>query len=188
MLRRLVFIVMFCLLHMFVGAQTRKLAHRSHSGSPSTFALMLEDDHAGAFDPTWRHENYDLEPWIAKIRKHYEGQAKKVDQMESRVDPAPAIEKHDSLPIRESVPARIPTKSKAKNKKSPAAQIQPVDQEPANNSGPIVRFPLARKPSQTASKSGEALWWLGIGLFVVVGCAVGLREMLLQRAVKDERP
>ena len=70
------FSVIVCLL-MFVTlshAQTRRINHRSHSGSPATFAFMLEEDHLGwngAMEP-----NYEVEPFVQRVRKHYEEIAK----------------------------------------------------------------------------------------------------------------
>lgn len=51
-------------------AQTRKIGHRSHSGSPATFAMLLEEDHLGAYIP--REKPYEVEPFIQKVRRHYE--------------------------------------------------------------------------------------------------------------------
>jgi hypothetical protein len=45
------FIVFLLAAALALPAQTRKIAHRSHSGKPGTFALLLDDDNFGMYSP-----------------------------------------------------------------------------------------------------------------------------------------
>jgi hypothetical protein len=70
-----IFVVL--LLASVTQAQTRKIAHRSHSGVPATFAFFMEDDHLGGPPITFPYpdldlENYDVKPWIDSLKRKYE--------------------------------------------------------------------------------------------------------------------
>jgi hypothetical protein len=76
------------------SAQTRKIGHRSHSGSPATFAMMLEDDHLGnppnsRYMPQMRLPTYYVDPFIVRVRKHYEDIAKEPAPVEAPATESP---------------------------------------------------------------------------------------------------
>ncbi len=60
-------------------AQTRKIAHRSHSGVPATFAFFMDEDHLGGPMITFPRPalelnlgNYDVKPWIDSLKRKYQ--------------------------------------------------------------------------------------------------------------------
>jgi hypothetical protein len=71
--RILLLILSSFLLTQLASAQTRKIGHRSHSGAPATFAMLMDEDHLGARMPI---VEYEVEPMIGRIKKHYEYLAK----------------------------------------------------------------------------------------------------------------
>ena len=168
----LVLVLMFSL---GLQAQTRKIAHRSHAGQPNTFAMLLEEDHAGAYNPppTWESENYDLEPWVAKIRMHYEEQAKKSPKEEAATTKAPsASEQLDTIKVERAV-VPIP-KSQNHRSKDRRGGILPGASIDSNEDGLVTRFRLAKKPVASASVASDQAagmfpWWLALATLVCVG-------------------
>jgi hypothetical protein len=169
------YLLLFATLLMatFGQAQTRKLAHRSHSGSPNTFAMLMDEDHGGGPVPEKIQETYYLEPWIIKIRKHYEEVAKQkgpnveVKKDERSQDPSPTEQK--ATP-QDSVPQK--TQSKPRTGTQTASSSLLLDAQPTTTSAEeIPRIRLAKATVAPAHQEGNSIWLLaGIIFACVVPC------------------
>lgn len=96
-----------CLLSLLVGcavgglqAQTRKIDHRSHSGAAATFALLMDDDRLGLGNI--REPNYVVEPFVQRIRKHYEKIARQIP--DPKVEASTQNEPSVNPVVKDSVP------------------------------------------------------------------------------------
>jgi hypothetical protein len=62
-------------------AQTRKIAHRSHSGRPATYAVVMKEDHLGGIRILDDYDEdlpiYNVEPFIKQVKLYYENIAKR---------------------------------------------------------------------------------------------------------------
>lgn len=173
------------LLASFAQAQTRKLAHRSHAGSPNTFAMLMDDDHGGGPVPEKVQEVYYLEPWIIKIRKHYEQVAKQngpkvetksgsQDNKEVKETTEPAKAPLDSLPQK---PKSVPRAGKS----ATIGVAVPATQLEKTSALEIPRVRLAKATLNPTPSSGLNLWLLaGIIIACVAPCVLllsgGLRS------------
>jgi hypothetical protein len=154
-------------------AQTRKIAHRSHSGQPVTFAFLMEDDHAGAYNPP--PEDFDLEPWVAKIKKHYEDQAKKTanedKKAEASLKTAPVLQPVDSLtPSTQPAPTNPNEQPHPSKRKGKARNAEVGEQNDAPQITEVTPFPLAKKAAHT--QLGDASSPSAMGLWILVGVLV----------------
>jgi hypothetical protein len=89
-------------------AQTRKIGHRSHSGAAMTFAMLLDDDHLGLSEPSRRQPNYEVEPFVARIRKHYEKIAKQIPAV--NVELPPSADAPNGTPAADTNQTKVPSK------------------------------------------------------------------------------
>ncbi len=68
-------VLMLMLLLASLGqAQTRKIGHRSHSGSRETYAMLMGEDHLGGPPlrlPAWDLQDYQVQNWVDSIKRKY---------------------------------------------------------------------------------------------------------------------
>jgi hypothetical protein len=138
-------------------AQTRKIAHRSHSGAPNTFAMLLDDDHGGNPYPEYKPERYNLEPFVQKIRKHYEQVAK-----HSATPGEPAVQETKVTKPETEEPS-TPEPQPAEPKTKPVRHKEPkkgaAPQMATNeNPSPIPHFKLAKANPKNEATSHMNLW------------------------------
>ncbi len=157
----LLFMITACALQ----AQTRKIGHRSHSGAPETFAMMMGDEHLGEYirEPT---AIYNVDPFVVRVRKYYEEIAKKAPEAKAGV-PEPVLPKNGAAPI-DSVRDE-PSKSMV-----PSAQPQPKSKKHQRGTASMAsEVPSPDFLVQTHSKSPTATaqeqpapgnMWLLLGL------------------------
>lgn len=166
-------------------AQTRKLAHRSHAGNPNTFAMLMDDDHGGGPFPEKVQEVYYLEPWIIKIRKHYEEVAKQNGSpVEVKTDPKATPEK--SVEPQKAPKDSLQEKSKQKPKSNEANGLRsnaPVPQPTSMAAAAIPHVRLAKAAVTSTSASTANLWWLaGLIIACVAPCIVLLSGGLKRKS------
>lgn len=116
-----------CLIATIGISQTRKICHRSHSGASTTFALLLGEDHLGATPEMLARGKYDVEPFIMKIRLHYEKLASKNPALRTELPSDPQrIDKSADADSAVGKPSDIPqkdSKEKPRDKKSAKTPI-----------------------------------------------------------------
>jgi hypothetical protein len=183
MIMRFILVVFICLSGVYsLQAQTRKIAHRSHSGQPATFALVMGDDHAGAYNPP--PELYDLEPFVAKIKKHYEDQAKRTAKDDKKAEASlkaePTASPKDSIVPGEIQPSpgedRTEPQKQHRNGKARNGKEE-VRAEEGAQVAEVVSYPLAKElPAVDHTDSNSSplagLWLLMGGLVLTVGPGV----------------
>ncbi len=166
------------LLASFAPAQTRKLAHRSHAGNPNTFAMVMDDDHGGGPVPEKTQEVYYLEPWIIKIRKHYEEVAKQNGnknevKTEVKTDPKTGPEKPTE-------PKNVPqdslqekSKQKSKSNAGNAFKSSVPEPEPTAVVTEVPHIRLAKAVVGAPSSASGNLWLLaGLIIACVAPCII----------------
>jgi hypothetical protein len=127
-----------CLLSLLVGcalgglqAQTRKIDHRSHSGAAATYALLMDEDHLGLGNI--KEPNYVVEPFVQRIRKHYEKIARQIP--DPKVEASTQNEPSVNPVVKDSVPQQnlqqpaplLPEHKPAKKPKSLKSAALPAD-------------------------------------------------------------
>lgn len=172
-------ILLLLTLSLGLTAQTRRIAHRSHSGVPAAFAALLDDDHGGNPVPDWdrKDEKWNVHPFIAKVRKHYESEGDKVKKADN-----PKAETKDSVRVlingwgdpqvippdenkkapQEASIIRIPKQSTDQDSSNPAAAALPE----------ITPFRLAHRNPDAPAKSNLSLWILAAGLILTVPTSI----------------
>jgi hypothetical protein len=151
-------------------AQTRKLAHRSHAGNPNTFAMLMDDDHGGGPVPEKYTESWNLDPWVIKIRKHYEEVAKKTGPVEAKHGEGPqaAPKEGEVQPADPNAPAREPQKQKSKPIRNKSVKTDsPSPMAEAESGAALPRIRLAKAIAGTQGNAGGSLWLLA---GIIVSC------------------
>lgn len=176
-LRTSIFLLLLLTMSLSLTAQTRRIAHRSHSGVPVAFAALLDDDHGGNPIPDWdrKDEKWNLHPFIAKVRKHYETEGAKVKKPDS-----PKAETKDSVRVLINGwgdPQVIPVDGKNKQKAPEEASIIRIPKKSSidNDSSihaaalpEVTPFRLAHRTSEVPSNSNHSLWLLAAGLILTI--------------------
>jgi hypothetical protein len=182
--RALSLALVLMLLATIASAQTRKIGHRSHSGSPATFAMMMREDHLGEFSSP--EPIYVVDPFIAKVRRYYEEVAKRNPQPEvevkrSEMDSIPTKPNATNPPAGTS-PAPDSPKEKKKNR-SPEASTQDI---PAPDF--LVKARPRKAPTVDATEgvpTRSNLWLLAGLLACTVAPCLFVASALMQRRPAD---
>ena len=170
-----------------LAAQTRRIGHRSHSGSPSTFAMMMDEDHLGGpvkMPLASMHISaYEVDPFIARIRKHYESIAKLPAPVATPQAESPKLEKgSDPAPGQSSpetkTPALAPKASTPKNSIPKLAAIPAPDFLVAARSNPITAI------KDQATNSESSFWMLILLLGIPVAPVVFVASTVWSRQNK----
>lgn len=140
-------------------AQTRKIKHRSHSGNPTTFALLLEEDRLGIVSHDWIVEpTYHVQAWVDSIKRKYPTPSTPVGQSGDPAlapnKPEPMIPPQDSLD-EATAPAQRPHNQPSPAAKLPAAEPQSsesIDADAQSLQGAAMA--LVQAPATTGSSSG----------------------------------
>jgi hypothetical protein len=165
------------------SAQTRKIGHRSHSGSPATFAMMLEDDHLGnppnsRYMPQVRLPDYRVDPFIARVRKHYEEVAKQTAPVEIPTMEPPK-QQEEAEPAKPKATEQPQLETPTQKPKSAASKIagqqQPTVAAPAfltkrPKTSEVAAF-SADKPAASSLSTLILLLGLGIGPCLLIATA-----------------
>lgn len=176
-------ILLLLSMSLSLTAQTRRIAHRSHGGSPDTFAALLDDDHGGNPMPNWdrKDEKWNLHPFIAKVRNHYQTEGDKL-RKGNKGDDTPKAESKDSVRVLiDNIfgPSVLPTKEDNQQPAPQEASLTPASQDEDQVSGPsaaslpeITPFRLARRPAEVPSQSNMTLWLFAGVLILTIAPAL----------------
>lgn len=163
-------------------AQTRKISHRSHAGSPETFAALLGEDHLGAYNPI-PLEVYDVEPFVERLRKHYAKMAK-----ESQPDRNDPTDEQGTLRADTTASPQVDPVPKTKIRKPKEGGSTAAIASPANNQLPPPDFLVKTRPQTDAQgmlSQGSSLWTLLGILGLVAAPVVVILSYLGARQSKD---
>lgn len=171
-------------------AQTRKIGHRSHSGGPMSFAMLMDDDHlgmpSGGF-PKFRFETYQLRPWVDSVQRHYDPSHENQSEAEA---PIRVKTTEDDFPLLFlPIPEGQDSIQKTPNQKDEASILQNFEDEAAGGSVEIVneqeiasltiRQTLSSGSLSQQSMSGNTLWLLFAFLLFPVAPTVFWLSMIL---------
>ncbi len=183
-MRFLILLGIFSLLLLgSLQAQTRKVGHRSHSGAAATFALLLDEDHLGLSEPSRRQPNYEVEPFVARIRKHYEKIAKQFPDVNAELPPSADVP--NGSPAADTTQAKVPSKGnqtqqprpKPKAPEAAAIEVSSPDflVQTQRRAAPITASPTSEnRPSRGI--------WILLGLLAFpVAPSVFLASAVVQR-------
>lgn len=178
-------ILLLLSLSLSLTAQTRRIAHRSHGGSPDTFAALLDDDHGGGPVPNWdrKDEKWNLHPFIAKVRKHYQTEGDKL-RKGNKGDETPKAESKDSVHvIIDDIigPLVVPAKEDNQQPAPQEASLTPASHDDDQTSGPglsaaslpeATPFRLARRPAEAPTQGNMTLWLFAGALILTIAPAM----------------
>jgi hypothetical protein len=174
------------LLATTASAQTRKIGHRSHSGSPAAFAAMLGEDHLGdsrnmnPYPPRLLDPIYRVDPFIVRVRKHYEAIAQKPASIEVQQTQEEATEKPADLqPGARPVKADSTKPALAPKRSTPKRTIPKIAAIPAPDF--LVKAPnkAAAPATEKDAKPANSLWMLALVLGISVAPCIFLASALL---------
>lgn len=186
-LRTSIFLLLLLTLSLSLTAQTRRIAHRSHNGSPEAFAVMLEEDHGGLSNIDFESvsEKWYLNPFIEKVRLHYQSESGKLKQDESKAQPSQGIVT-DSIEFnttRSMNRLQVNTmnlfpldSTQNSNPFSPILKIDSTRQgpiDPDSSDGALLQpdvtpFRLAKASNSSPSQGNAGLWLLATGLILTI--------------------
>lgn len=155
------------LMATLVMGQTRKIHHRSHSGSPMTFAMVMEEDHLGEMRPRMDMATYNVEPFVRKVRLHYEKLASKNPELRASLPEDKGVQSDIPAPDSASQerPGQVmPPATKGKHSKK-ATQLPAPQAYEAPSPDFLVQTQMRERQSvpvattAPASGSGFSLLW-----------------------------
>ncbi len=194
-MRRFILWFVFSLgLFSCLQAQTRKIGHRSHSGSRETFAMLMGEEHLGEGN-MFDYPEYNVEPFVLKIRKHYEAIAK---QSPAAKADAPAPSKGDSPTsppdsMRAPQPGPPPSSTVPNSPVRPKSKKNPKEAAPMASEIPSPDFLVKSRPhaeaatQATGTASAKSSLWLLVGLLAFpVAPGVFFASAVMGRKRKEE--
>jgi hypothetical protein len=197
MMNARILLLILCLLTVaqLGTAQTRKIGHRSHSGKPATFAMLMDEDHLGGpvlSLPKFRVESYNLRPWVDSVQRHYDPSHENQSEAEAPIH-VRTIENDFPLmllPIQETEDSIQTTP----DQKDGASILQNLGDEEAGGSTEIVTeqeftLPITAQvsPSNSLSQqnlSGNMLWMLFAFLLFPVAPTVFWLSLIMSNQKK----
>ncbi len=162
--RGLLLLLPLLMITMAATAQTRKIGHRSHSGSPASFAMLMDDDHlgmpSGGFPkmlPTVS-EVYHLEPWIDSLQRHFDANSAGKGQR-SPGDIGPSTVPNDESPAEPDSTARSKKPNRNNRNQKELGQVND-EVDPDGGSAEAVSLAISTPGIGNGSMGGNTLWLL----------------------------